>query len=480
MSTSTGPDPVSPGTTSSQDQLDPELFAEVKTWWIVVGLAGAALVIRLVNIGRNSLWADEAYSWFFASLDLSEIWANGGPDAHHPPLYHTILRGVMQISESEAALRFPSAVASALTVAVIFLLADRLAGRRVALFAGLLALFSPLDIWYAQEARQAAVGTLFIALAAYSITRGDMTGRIMSVTSLVAAFLTYYVTTLAWAMVLGVAVAMGWRRSQAIAREWVVATVPALAIFLLLQGQHFVTGFSDLQEAIGQPLIEMVMSRAGSPLVLLVFAAIGAAVLTAVARWLLEAAPTLTVIMTVAAFTLAILASPLARAYSYKRIVLVIWPFVIVFVAYAIFRSLAGRVSRTVQISLLAISIIASGITLFVVEKDDWRSAVSIINAGADQHDAIWMVYYVGEWSVAPFRYYEARPPLLYRVDESAYPQLAASAPGDLWIVASRTPRDPIPSTAGEAWLDENWALDAETPVHRLSVKRYSPPESPD
>ena len=100
------------------------------------------------------------------------------------------------------------------------LLAERLAGRRVALLAALLALVSPLDIWYAEEARQAAVGTLFTALAAYSLTRRDVTGRITAVLSLVAAFFTYYISFVVWAMVLGVAIAIGWRRSQAIAREW--------------------------------------------------------------------------------------------------------------------------------------------------------------------------------------------------------------------------------------------------------------------
>lgn len=478
MSTPNGPDPVSSRSSSSQDQLGPEAPAQDKTAWMVLGFVVAALAIRLINIGRNSLWGDETYSWFFASQDLSEIWTNGGPDPHHPPLYHTILRGVIQISESEAALRFPSAVASALTVGVIFLLAQRLAGRRVATFAALLALVSPLDVWYAQEARQAAMGTMLIALAAYSITRSDATGRILSVVSLVAAFLTYYVSTLAWAMVLGVAIVTGWRRSQAIAREWVVATVPALAIFLLLQGQHFVEGFSDLQTSIGVPMIEMVISRAGSPFVLLVFAALGAAGVAAIARWLLMAAPILAASLTTMAFALAIIAAPLELGYSFKRIVVVIWPFVIVFVAYAIFRASSGRVSQSLQVSLVAISIIASGFNLFVVEKDDWRSAVSAINEAADQDDSIWMVSYVGEWSVAPYRYYEARPPLLFPVTEGAYPEFAASALGDLWIVASRAPRDPIPSTAGEAWLDENWVLVDETPVHRLSARSYSPPEN--
>ena len=120
----------------------------------------------------------------------------------------------------------------------------------------------------------------------------------------------------------------------------------------------------------------------------------------------------------------------------------------------------------------------ASLVTLFVVEKDDWRSAVSAINEGSDPDDSIWMVYYVDEWSVAPYDYYGAQLPLLFSVDENAIPRTrSVGAQNDLWIVASRTPRDPIPSTDGEAWLDENWVLADEIPFHRLSVKHYGPPE---
>ncbi len=395
---------------------------------MVAGFVVGALALRLVQIGRNSLWSDEAFSWYFASKDVAEIWANGGPDAHHPPLYHTLLHWVMQASETEAALRFPSAVASALTVGVIFLLAERLAGRSVAFLAALLALVSPLDIWYAQEARQAAVGTLFTTLAAYSLTRGDVTGRVTAVLSLVAAFFTYYISFLVWAMVLGVAIAIGWRRSQAVAREWVVATIPALVIFVPIQGRHFVEGFSDLQASIGQPFLESLISTTGSPLTLLILVAVGAAALTAVVRWLLEAAPVFAASVTTAAFVLGVIAGPVDRIYRFKRITVVFWPLVIVFVAYAIYRGFSKSVSRLVQISLVAISIIASLLTLFVVEKDDWRSAVSAINEGSDPDDSIWMVYYVDEWSVAPYDYYGAKLPLLFSVDENAFPELAASA----------------------------------------------------
>jgi hypothetical protein len=257
-----------------------------------------------------------------------------------------------------------------------------------------------------------------------------------------------------------------------------VATVPALAIFVPIQGRHFVEGFSDLQASIGQPLLESLISTSGSPLVLLILAALGAAAITAVIRWLLATAPIFSASVIAAAFALGVIAAPLDRIYTLKRIIVVFWPFVIVFVAYAIHRGFSRGVSRSVQISVVAISIVASLLTLFVVEKDDWRSAVSAINEGSEPDDAIWMVYYVDEWSVAPYDYYGAQLPLLFTVDESTFPELAASAPADLWIVASRTPRDPVPSTDGEAWLDENWVLADEIPFHRLTVKRYGPPEA--
>jgi uncharacterized membrane protein len=441
-------------------------------------LTSAALALRLVDIGRRSLWGDEAFSWYFASKDLGEIWANGGPDPHHPPLYHTLLKWVMQVSDNEATLRSLSAVASALTVTVIFLLADRLVNRRVAVFAALLALVSPLDIWYAQEARQAAVGTLFIALAAYALTRGDLTGRLLALVAVLAAFFTYYITLIAWATILGVSVSMHWRRSQVVAREWVLVTIPALVIFLPIQGEHFVAGFADLQTSISQPFLESLMSAAGSPLVVTALAALGGAMLTALIRWLLRVAPVFTATFTAAAFALSVIASPVDRIYTLKRIVVVFWPFVVVLVAYAIHRGFSSRTSRWAQRSLLGVSIVASLVTLFVVEKDDWRTAIAAINEGSTDGDSIWMVSYVNDWSVAPYQYYGARQPLVFSVDAEGFPDLAASVPADLWIVASRTPRDPIPSTDGEAWLDENWLLIDETPVHRLSVRHYGPPAS--
>ena len=185
-----------------------------------------------------------------------------------------------------------------------------------------------------------------------------------------------------------------------------MATIPALVIFVPIQGRHFVEGFSDLQASIGQPFLESLISTTGSPLTLLILVAVGAAALTAVVRWLLEAAPVFAASVTTAAFVLGVIAGPVDRIYRFKRITVVFWPLVIVFVAYAIYRGFSKSVSRLVQISLVALSIIASLLTLFVVEKDDWRSAVSAINEGSDPDDSIWMVYYVGEWSVAPYDYY--------------------------------------------------------------------------
>ena len=69
-------------------------------------------------------------------------------------LYHLLLFGWVRVAgSSEIAVRSFSAVAGIASVAVLFLLARRLAGVRVALWAGLLMAVNPLYVRYAQEAR---------------------------------------------------------------------------------------------------------------------------------------------------------------------------------------------------------------------------------------------------------------------------------------------------------------------------------------
>ena len=83
---------------------------------------------------------------------------------NHTPRFTTrcCIIGSSWWGSSETAVRFPSALMSLINVGLLYGLGSRLANQRVALLAAALLAVSPLNIWYAQEARM----YVFIAGAA--------------------------------------------------------------------------------------------------------------------------------------------------------------------------------------------------------------------------------------------------------------------------------------------------------------------------
>ncbi len=153
---------------------------------VVVFLIGLAL--RLWGLGQESLWADEYYTLLTASQPsfgaVMDRVVNAEP---HPPLYFLIMHAWLALAgTSDIALRLPSALAGALTVPLLFLLMRLLFPSRpgaAGVAAGLLA-FSPMHIWYSQEARAYAllllvqVGAMALLVAAFRAAEGpDQPGR---------------------------------------------------------------------------------------------------------------------------------------------------------------------------------------------------------------------------------------------------------------------------------------------------------------
>ncbi len=116
-------------------------------------LLGAGL--RFHGLGRESLWNDELDSRRVSgAATAGEVVAKTLAEDGHPPVFNLLLHFVEQFfGDSEAALRFPSAVAGVLSIGAIFVLGRLLYGTAEGLLgAGLLTvLWCP--IYYSQEAR---------------------------------------------------------------------------------------------------------------------------------------------------------------------------------------------------------------------------------------------------------------------------------------------------------------------------------------
>lgn len=133
----------------------------------IIILSGAFL--RLIGLGKQSLWYDELLNWHRSSQkDLSSLSRGVVYNDGHPPGYYIILHFVIRyLGDSEAILRLPSVICGILSVLVIFLLGQLLYSYREGLVASCLMAFLYTPIYYSQEARPYASLLLLSLISIY-------------------------------------------------------------------------------------------------------------------------------------------------------------------------------------------------------------------------------------------------------------------------------------------------------------------------
>lgn len=133
-------------------------------------LTAIAAILRLINIGGESLWYDESFTAWLARLPLSNMWAAIRGDVHPPGWYLIEWVTVHLLGSSELALRLPAALLGVGAVILVWRLALAVGlDRRAAFVAGLLAAVLPAAIYYSDDARMyplLACGVLGATLAA--------------------------------------------------------------------------------------------------------------------------------------------------------------------------------------------------------------------------------------------------------------------------------------------------------------------------
>jgi mannosyltransferase len=140
-------------------------------------LMALALGLRLLRLGWQSLWLDEAMSYHFARLDGAAfrhlLWTR---ELNMAP-YYLLLRGWTEWGTSEAHLRLLSVIPAVLTVGVVYAIGARLWSHRAGVLAALLLAVHAAHVAYAQEARAYALATLLVSLAALFLLRALGVGK---------------------------------------------------------------------------------------------------------------------------------------------------------------------------------------------------------------------------------------------------------------------------------------------------------------
>jgi len=132
----------------------------------LVMLLGASL--RLINLGEESLWLDEARGINRAAGDLGELtaWRTQDPN---PPLYYILLKPwVGLLGTSEWAARSFSVVFGVLCIPVIFLVARTLFDERTGLLSSFIASITIFQIQYSQEARMYSLLSFLSLVSVYA------------------------------------------------------------------------------------------------------------------------------------------------------------------------------------------------------------------------------------------------------------------------------------------------------------------------
>jgi uncharacterized membrane protein len=161
----------------------------------IAGLMLLAAVLRWIDIGTESLWVDEIYSYRQAIKPLANIIANAPSDVH-PPVYYILLHWwVMLFGTSEAGLRGLSVFFAVLSIPLFFALGKRLWSPRVGVFAAFLLTISHFHIHYAQEARSYSyvVFVTILGMLAFMRLLDEVRSRVVSASSLSWQTILFYI-----------------------------------------------------------------------------------------------------------------------------------------------------------------------------------------------------------------------------------------------------------------------------------------------
>jgi hypothetical protein len=132
---------------------------------LVLAITVVGALLRMFDIGSKGLWLDEAFSVWMGRQPPSEMLSWLVRIDQHPPLYYLLLHSWMRLGDDAATVRAFSALASALTIPVVYFLGRRLAGGKVGLLGALILALSPFHVRFAQEARMYALLSLNASLA---------------------------------------------------------------------------------------------------------------------------------------------------------------------------------------------------------------------------------------------------------------------------------------------------------------------------
>jgi tetratricopeptide (TPR) repeat protein len=208
-------------------------------------ILGLAFFLRVVDLGRDSLWYDEILQAQVAAGNLATFIPQLELHAAMP-LDYIIARGILALGASEFLLRFPAAASSTVAVAVLYRVGRLYFGGGAGVVAAAFLAVSSFAVTYAHEARPYTLYLLLTLASFYWLYRALARNRLphwalyalFCAAALATHLFTFFVIAAQMLFVgIGLVVRLvAPQRAQLFARirPWMVAAVIAAALVLFL------------------------------------------------------------------------------------------------------------------------------------------------------------------------------------------------------------------------------------------------------
>jgi mannosyltransferase len=132
---------------------------------LLLGLSVIGLLLRVWNLGYNSLWLDEATTYNIASRSFADIWGAMAAGDFNPPLFYWIEHVMLMLGNNEVILRFFPMVFGTLTIPAIYFAGREFMDRNTGIIAAAATTAVPFLIFYSQEARAYSMAVFFMTAA---------------------------------------------------------------------------------------------------------------------------------------------------------------------------------------------------------------------------------------------------------------------------------------------------------------------------
>ncbi len=127
---------------------------------VILVLFFFSLALRIYFIEQKNLWFDEIYSWRITLSSFHDIVVVTAGDIHPPFFYFTLKVWESLFGSSALALRSLSALTASLAIFYIYPVSRRMLSAENGVLVIVLYSLSPLNIYFSQEARMAALNLL--------------------------------------------------------------------------------------------------------------------------------------------------------------------------------------------------------------------------------------------------------------------------------------------------------------------------------